>query len=458
MSLIRIDLENFKCFKDLSIDLAPITLLTGANSSGKSSVLYGVLGAIQSGEFPLQFSTNGKYVRLGDFKDIILNHDTKLKSRLSFEFQSADQKRRKTKISTEWSEHSDTKLPQLTSLEANSDYYSLSIKKEDKKKYTLTFKYIFENDPMKDFNTGQFFQKLMLNLETTFKEFSKQNHNNDDEKLKNLLKEYSEPREQIKLNVNDLSELVNTIQTQGNFSLDQAFSGIKKIFTEMDSKLNFISSFRLHPERTYYEKSNKDLKVGRFGENYEDQLISWETNNSPEYKRLVEIMKNLGLPNSITAKRIPGGRYEILVKSNRKAKLSSLSDVGFGISQFLPIIIADLQLGKQSNLLIAQPEIHLHPKVQAQFGNYLVEQFKNDQKSYLVETHSEYLINRLRLLITTGELKEEDVNAYFLVNRGTHVEKHIIKFLKNGKIEGAPQEFFDTYMIDVFDIAMNSSK
>src|SRR5690606_25545383 len=156
------------------------------------------------------------------------------------------------------------------------------------------------------------------------------------------------------------------------------------------------SSFRLFPERTYYETSKFALKVGKFGENYEDQIISWETSKHPNYKKLCGILKELGLLAEIKSKRLAGGRYEILVKNKKDGMWSSITDVGFGISQFLPIIVADLQLGKNSTLFVAQPEIHLHPKIQAQFADYIINRVKEENKFYIIETHSEYLINRLR--------------------------------------------------------------
>ena len=70
--LKKISIENFKCFgKPVDIEFGRLTLLTGANSSGKSSVIYSILGSIQCGEFHLQFSVNGKYVNMGDFKEIV---------------------------------------------------------------------------------------------------------------------------------------------------------------------------------------------------------------------------------------------------------------------------------------------------------------------------------------------------------------------------------------------------
>lgn len=70
MHLKRLSLSNFKCFEQVDIDLGKITVLTGANSSGKSSLLYGILGPLQSPEFPLQYSANGNYVNMGDFREV----------------------------------------------------------------------------------------------------------------------------------------------------------------------------------------------------------------------------------------------------------------------------------------------------------------------------------------------------------------------------------------------------
>ncbi|MBN8820813.1 MAG: DUF3696 domain-containing protein, partial [Spirosoma sp.] len=110
----------------------------------------------------------------------------------------------------------------------------------------------------------------------------------------------------------------------------------------------------------------------------------------------------------------------------------------------------------ESCLAVSQPEIHLHPKVQAQFGNYLVNQIKHTQKQYIIETHSEYLINRIRLLLVTGELKPEDVCVLYFENDGIKSTVHPIEFTTKGAVKGAPQGFFDTYEMDVMDIAMHA--
>jgi predicted ATPase len=259
--------------------------------------------------------------------------------------------------------------------------------------------------------------------------------------------------------VNDLSELnAKYLVEIGGWQLKKSFDTVGEIFKEIDDNSNYISSFRLHPDRTYYELTKTDLKVGKFGERYTDQIVLWETKNSEKYKELVEKLKEINLLYDIKTKRLEGGRYELLVKPQKNGKFCSLADVGFGISQFLPILVADLQLDDNSFLFVSQPEIHLHPSVQANFADYIINQIKTSKKSYIIETHSEYLINRLRLGIVKEEIKQDDIKSYYFRNDGKNVESFPLLLTIEGQIINAPEDFFKTYMIDIMDIAINSAK
>jgi predicted ATPase len=152
-----------------------------------------------------------------------------------------------------------------------------------------------------------------------------------------------------------------------------------------------------------------------------------------------------------------GGRFELRIQPNSLSVLSSLADVGFGISQFLPIVVADLQMPEDSLLMISQPEIHLHPKVQATLGGYVSEQIKKTQKQYLIETHSEYLINRLRLNIVNRKISTTDV-TYIISKMKERYSVFPITLKQDGEIVGAPKNFFDTYMIDVITLLSKLKK
>jgi hypothetical protein len=226
---------------------------------------------------------------------------------------------------------------------------------------------------------------------------------------------------------------------------------------ELDYKLNFIGSYRLYPERTYYQKPKSSPQILQSGEGFIDQILEWQEQEDPHFDYLISILRELKLLYDIKPQKIGGGRFDLRVKVKRNSSWTSLADVGFGVSQLLPILVADLQLSDDSILIMAQPEIHLHPSIQAQFGNYLVHQVSTSDKQYIIETHSEYLINRLRLCIVKGEIEPEDVRLYYFENtlkEGSIIHK--IELTKQGEILNAPQGFFDTYMIDTMDIALNA--
>ena len=105
-----------------------------------------------------------------------------------------------------------------------------------------------------------------------------------------------------------------------------------------------------------------------------------------------------------------------LVDNRRKrAKSVSLSDVGYGIGQLLPILV-ELASKQERILTIEQPELHIHPRLQAEIGTVFVNAIQR-RKQMLVETHSEHLILRLRRLVREGKLKPEDLCVLY-VSRG----------------------------------------
>ncbi|WP_265429523.1 DUF3696 domain-containing protein [Chryseobacterium sp. YIM B08800] len=451
MGIKKIKLKNFKCYKEIELDIAKVTLLTGANSSGKSSLLYSILGSIQSREFPFYFSPNGKYINMGDYTEIVNNHNTNETIEIEFTINEDFNE----KVLTQWKIDKLRDLPELYYLEASSDFYNLKIKKV--RKYSLDFEYFKDKDPQKEFRSPEILSKVLSNVsnlvnEMMIKQFGKKEKGKDrDEK-----KRYGSVKEKLNFRFTDLNELKTLIKDDGNYYLDNIVSSITNNFKSYDDNINFISSFRLYPERTYYEASKFDLKVRKFGENYEDQIIAWETTKDERFKKLCEILIELGLLYSIKSKRLSGGRYEILVQIKKNGIWSSITDVGFGISQFLPVIVADLQLKKNSTLFIAQPEIHLHPKVQAQFADYIINRIKNDNKNYIIETHSEYLINRLRLAICEERILEDEISVIYIENEDFETKNYKLELKKDGQIINAPDSFFDTYMLDTMNIVLNA--
>jgi hypothetical protein len=356
-----------------------------------------------------------------------------------------------------WEEDDLRKLPRLYKLDFFAEYFEIFITK--KRKYTLNYKYLLDKGITPQSTFLDFMGTVITDLSMLNGEIPAEI---DDKIVKpDQFKVSLNKLRKIKKNVTFTFEKINDLKLfsviKGDFLLVVNVMLLTELCKRIDEKINFISSFRLYPERTYYEKTQVDLKVGKFGEDYVNQLILWETQKAREYKELIKIMRDLSLFDSISSKRLDGGRFELMVKVNKKSVPTSLNDVGFGISQFLPIVVADLQLGEESTLFVAQPEIHLHPSVQAEFGNYMVNQIDEHKKNYIIETHSEYLLNRIRLAIVKGEIPKDDVKVYYLQNDGEETTTHRLEFTTDGRILNAPEDFFKTYQMDVMNIAVSAN-
>lgn len=443
MLIQNLSLKNFKCFEEVDVEFAPITLLTGANSSGKSSLIYSLLAVLQTEQFPFYLSPHGKYVNLGGFEEMVKDFDSQGTMEISIKGNPKTHqfalvlntsleslKNQEYSFITQWDKDVLGAKPSLKSCNIQLKNYSFILNSQKRLNLNIDVQ-IFPGLPFKN------------QLETLF-----------NTKEVEVIKKDNAFFETETLKVNN-GEIPKN-DTSSILLKEILFQKPKYVKATIDTNFNYIGSFRQPPERTYYQKAKAQSKVDTDGAGYIDQIIEWEETDPEKLAELAKIMSELELFKEIKSNKFKGGRFELAVKTQANSELAALTDVGFGISQFLPIIVADLQLDDNSCLALSQPEIHLHPKIQALFGNFLANQIKRTQKQYIVETHSEYLLNRIRLLLVKGELKPEDVRVYYFENDGIKTTTHKVEFATDGQIKGAPQGFFDTYAIDVLDIAMNS--
>jgi predicted ATPase len=136
--------------------------------------------------------------------------------------------------------------------------------------------------------------------------------------------------------------------------------------------------------------------------------------------------------------------HELKVSTTGSDDLHDLTHVGVGVSQVLPILVQSLLAEIGSTLVFEQPELHLHPRVQTRLADFFVSMTMLS-KQCIIETHSEYLINRLRYMsaIATNDELSKNVILYFVEkDKGSSVYRPI-RINKYGVIEDWPRGFFD---------------
>ena len=164
------------------------------------------------------------------------------------------------------------------------------------------------------------------------------------------------------------------------------------------------------------------------------------------HEDLVDFGRESGLFSDIKVRR--HGRqmsdpFQLQVKV-RSGSLANIMDVGYGVSQSLPILV-DVRSKKNCSFLLQQPEVHLHPRAQAELAGLFVESFRKHGNRFLIETHSDYIIDRVRILVRKRTLKADDVSILYFEPKGNAVTIHNMTLDKDGNLLEAPpgyREFF----------------
>ena len=148
-----------------------------------------------------------------------------------------------------------------------------------------------------------------------------------------------------------------------------------------------------------------------------------------------------------------GDPFQIQVRKfskRRKGPWRNLIDVGYGVSQALPVLTEMLRVDASETFLLQQPEVHLHPQAQAALGTLFCNMAAGGRQ-LVVETHSDYIIDRVRMDVrdqTTG-LKPEDVSILYFEPGDLDVKIHSVRIDRAGNILDAPRSYGDFFMEEV---------
>lgn len=516
--LNSLSFKNYKSFSSADIEIKPLTFFIGANSSGKSSILQLILAIEQTinnkDTYTSALKLNGHYVNLGE--DINIIKDKKKTNTLSVEFElnkEAFRHQLEMCFHAEFGNYIELLNP-LTKKKTTDKSSFKNIEKylsERKNSHFSFFSYSTFDEMMDidqwhrlNFRTLDYdvqkdsdFKNEINNIVGLYYEFLSLLKKSSNIKLcydfliRPRTKRLSIKRYTIKINefqetgydiiypdvylFNTISELelpqkdkiedeisFNGLRLQPNRKiktlnirfvnslLESAYQNLKQYFKS--NKISYVGPLRAYPQRYYFlDESNSSYY---FDAQSGQRLAEILKRNKDLGEKINEWLKDFEI--NISVNEFKDIIHKIKVSQNG-LKLD-ITDVGFGYSQILPILVQGFMSENNSMTIIEQPEIHLHPKMQAALADLFIDiissptkktkaSSQTQKKTLLIETHSEYMLKRLRRRIAEGKISNNDVAIYFIESRNkTNSGSAIVKKVNVsslGDIEW-PEDFYIT--------------
>ncbi len=442
--ITQLRIENFKSWRDTGeMRLAPITAIFGANSSGKTALLQWLLMLKQTVESAdrkrVLYTSTGRderaYVDLGTFSDIVWGHQ--LPAELEFSIQ--------------W-------MPALGELFVDDPESGF-----DEAFGVGEFKFSAEIlGTSEAISVGQFKYGFYYGEDLCILGMQLESPN-----------QYSLIHENYELipvrgEVDPLPSPVKCYgfpdQAKTAYQNAGALSDMEFAFQNLFENIFYLGPLREYPLRIYGWAGDEPQDVGRRGERSIPALLAtrkWEEDpfSTPRLieveKRIAEWLQKLGLIESFVVTLIAPGRsdYEVRVKRSADSSEVLITDVGFGVSQILPVLILCFYAPPGSTIILEQPEIHLHPAVQAGLADVFIDAIKTNHIQIILESHSEHLLHRLQRRIAEEELTADQTALYFTKFEGGESRLEPLNLDEYGNITNWPKDFFGDEMGDLVAMA-----
>jgi predicted ATPase len=407
-------LENFRLFQDSGwFKLAPLTCLVGRNSSGKSSVLSSLLLLKQSlerqtmGSAVMPLALSGPYCDLGNYSDVVHGHNESSDILMSVSVSLAELSGA-SRLTGE--PFVNLGLPQSAPhyRYLYYPYMDTRLPKDGKVEARLTF------------SADEPFGPSLKNLEIEVSEIGS---------ARFARTTSGELRQHWRVYTTTLPPRVVGLVPRGFFPMimirDSHFAKCSpkskrriRVFSAASqllfrflvqalSRSDIIGPFRTPPERRYPFGGFSASRSGPTGEQAVNLLITEALLNPnsarPLHDSLSFWLNHLKLAESLDIKDIAKrlNLFEVDVTGAGQGTSANLADVGFGVSQVLPVLVQGLLMRRGGIYLVQQPEIHLHPDAQAGLADFFI-YLATYGVITIIETHSEYLLLRLRRRLAEG--------------------------------------------------------
>jgi predicted ATPase len=432
----RLRIENFKAWRDTGeIRLAPLTVFFGPNSSGKTSLLQFLLLLKQTMESPdrkqvLNLGGSHSYIDFGSWSEMLFGGDTSRGLRFEFGWRVSG-------TSGDEGSERERSYPLAGDLVSfSAEIGSISTAPIGVRE----FSYVLEEAPLLD--TPVDFG-LRHDAGTQSYELVVGGVASRAQRAPFVPRRFYGFPEEARLDLEEDFE----------FSLER----------QLDST-HYLGPIREAPERRYTWSGEAPANVGFFGENAVAALLAAQERvlESSDGQRihfgelLASWLVRTGLLESFETPSIGSetSLYRVMVRTPGSRRQVNLTDVGFGVSQVLPVLVQLLYAEPHTTLMFEQPEIHLHPRIQSELADLFIETLEMRQDNRprgiqcIVESHSEHFLRRLQRRIAEGKLAPDQTALYFCKPgpEGSTIEE--LQVDKYGRISNWPEDFFGNALGD----------
>ncbi len=226
-------------------------------------------------------------------------------------------------------------------------------------------------------------------------------------------------------------------------------------YEETIDNVYYLGPLRVYPKRLYTWAGARPVDVGPRGERTIDAILAatsegellnlgLKTKRRSFQEMIAHWLKKLGLIQEFRVDELVSGSntYRAVVLRDRRGYEALLTDVGFGVSQVLPVLVLLYYVPEGTTVILEQPEIHLHPSVQSGLADVILKVAETRNVQVIVESHSEHLLRRLQRRVAEGKVDAEDICLYFCSVRRSTSSLRDLQLNKFGEIQNWPEYFF----------------
>lgn len=421
--------ENFKSWRDTGeIRMAPLTGFFGTNSSGKTSILQFLLMLKQTVEssdrsriLELGEDNPNAYVNLGSQSDIIHNHQ--IPGQIIF--------------SLTWKLHrSSEDFYFSNSIDCNSDKISIS---------KFNYQAFVSQSNQYLYGLGLKQTSIQVSSYTLLVDATPYDGSETYE-----ISGLSAPHKGHEFP----TDTTRQARAAGHDIGVMPSHFIREYEDFFEENLYYLGPLREYPRRLYQNITGAPIDLGQRGEYTIRALLSKYSDRQDLVVKIARCLKQLKLIDDFRLDAIAENRneYEVRVRRTAKSPEVLITDVGFGVSQILPVLVLCYYVPEGSTIIFEQPEIHLHPSVQAGLADVFIDVIKTRNVQIILESHSEHLLRRLQRRIAEEhkDMTPEDAALYFCSIDDTGTSKLTsLEIDTYGNINNWPQDFFGDEMGDL---------